>query len=169
NIIPYEVQNWLNRKNKKTGEPIIKRIQLNIGDGAYLFHPDKASRMIARFPDREFIFPYNERVASKMDSLRQTGAKFNLLYDASYGAGIAPKSYKSPVWDNVNFGYAGGLSMDNVASNLGKINSVLPPDYSTWIDAEGRLRSSMQGGLDLAKARTYLQNALAWQKKNQVR
>ena len=169
NIIPYEVQNWLNRKNKKTGEPSIKRIQLNIGDGAYLFRPDKASRMIARFPDREFIFPYNERVANKMDALRKTGAKFSLLYDASYGAGVAPKTYEAPVWDNVNFGYAGGLSLDNVASNLNKINSVLPANYSTWIDAEGRLRSSTWGGLDLDKARQYLQNALAWQKKNQTR
>lgn len=167
NSVPYEIGCWLNRKNKKTGEPIIKRIQLNIGDYAYMFNAGKTSSLIASFPDHEFILPYNERVAPKMEALRKTGAKFNLLYDASYGAGVAPKTYKAPVWDNVNFGYAGGLSIDNVASNLSKINSVLPPDYSTWIDAEGRLRSSMHGGLDLAKARTYLQNALAWQRINQ--
>ena len=167
NSVPYEIGYWLGRKNKKTGKPLIKRVQLNIGDYAYLFNAEKTSRLIARFPDHEFILPYNERVANKMDALRKTGACFSLLYDASYGAGVAPKTYNAPAWDNVNFGYAGGLSSDNVASNLNKINSVLPANYSTWIDAEGRLRSSTWGGLDLDKARQYLHNALAWQRVNQ--
>ena len=162
NVVPYEIGCWLNCKNKKTGEPIIKRIQLNVGDGAYLFRTQKARDLIARFPDREFILPYNTRVASKMQMLHGTGVKFNLLFDASYGTGRAPEKYEAPIYPDVNFGYAGGLSADNVCQNLDKINSVLPADYSTWIDAEGRLRNRIFGEMDLEKAQKYLENALKW-------
>lgn len=166
NVVPYEIGCWLHSKNRKTGEPTIKRIQLNIGDGAYLFRTQKACDLITRFPDREFILPYNTRVASKMQMLHGTGAKFNLLFDASYGAGRAPEKYDVPVYPDVNFGYAGGLSASNVCQSLDKISSVLPADYSTWIDAEGQLRDCRFGKMDLNKAREYLVNALGWYKEH---
>lgn len=31
NVVPYEIGAWINRKNVHTQEPVIKRIQLNIG------------------------------------------------------------------------------------------------------------------------------------------
>jgi len=166
NIVPHEIGCWLSCKNKKTGKPIIKRVQLNIGDGTYLFRAQKVSDLIVRFPDREFILPYNTRVAHKMDMLHNTGAKFKLLFDESYGAGRAPENYGTPVYSDVNFGYAGGLSPYNVVEKLNKISSLLPYNYETWIDAEGQLRDIYFGALDLNKARMYLDNALGWYKEH---
>lgn len=165
NVVPKQIQDWLDRKNKKTKKPLIKRIQLNIGDSAYVFRAHKVHDLIARFPDREFILPYNERVAPKIDLLHATKAKFSLLFDESYGAGIAAKSYDVPPYNDVNSGYAGGLSPENVKDCLGKIEQILPADYSTWIDAEGQLRGCF-GGMALSRARAYLDNALKWCKEN---
>lgn len=166
NVVPNQIQGWLDRKNKKTEKPLIKRIQLNIGDAAYRFYPYKVHDLIARFPDHEFILPDNERVAPKIDALHNTHAKFNLLFDESYGAGVAAKSYDVSPYNDVNCGYAGGLSQYNVQENLNKINSILPADYSTWIDAEGRLRDPYFGVMDLDKAHDYLNNALKWCKEH---
>ena len=165
NVVPKQIQDWLDRKNKKTEKPLIKRIQLNIGDSAYVFRAHKVHDLIARFPGHEFILPYNERVAPKIDLLHATKAKFSLLFDESYGAGIAPKSYDVPPYNDVNCGYAGGLSSYNVIERMGKIAAVLPADYATWIDAEGQLRD-LFGQMNLHQARAYLDNALKWCKEN---
>ena len=162
-FVPYELDWWLRVTNSYTNQPVIKRIQLNIGDYTTEFDAKKLADLIKKHPNQEFIFPWNTRVADKIDLLKNTGAKFSLLFDTSYGAGISPTNWTKPVYKDVPNGYAGGLGPDNVATNLDKISQILPQDYATWIDAEGKLRDpKTTRSFTLEKAEKYLQNALAW-------
>lgn len=162
-IVPNELNSWLQVSNTHTGQPVIKRIQLNIGDFSDKFDAKQLSALINKHANQEFIFPWNEHVARKIETLKQTGTKFSLLFDGSYGAGIEPESWRVPVYKNIPNGYAGGLGPDNVAKNLGKINAILPQNYETWIDAEGKLRDRRTTrSFTLELAEKYLQNALAW-------
>ena len=166
-LVPPEVKRWLLESNVHTKQPVVKRIQLNIGDAADCFSPKKLAELIATYPNQEFIFPWNEKVAPQIKRLKQTGAKFSLLFDGSYGAGIEPDSWRGPVYNDIPNGYAGGLGPDNVAKNLDKINAVLPENYETWIDAEGKLRDKQTtGSFTLELAEKYLQNAMNWYNQN---
>ena len=162
-LVPYELDWWLRITNSYTNKPVIKRIQLNIGDYSDKFDIKKLTALMEKHKNQEFIFPWNKGVAKKIEMLKQTGAKFSLLFDGSYGAGIEPNAWYAPVYKDVPNGYAGGLGPDNVAKNLDKINEILPKNYETWIDAEGKLRDKQTtGSFTLELAEKYLQNALAW-------
>ena len=164
-VIPLEIIDFINARNKITNTPVIKRIQLNIGDRTNIFNPEELAKLIKQQNDQEFILPYNEKVAPQIEQLKSTGAKFSLLFDASYGAGIEPKKWQSPAYKDIPNGYAGGLGPGNIAKNLNKINKVVPENYETWIDAEGRLRDTYTTfSFSLNLAERYVQEALAWQK-----
>ncbi len=162
-IIPHELDWWLRVPNAYTDLPVIHRIQLNIGDFAYDFDAKKLAYLIAAHPNQEFILPFNNGTKYKAEKLKQTGAKFSLLFDDSYGAGITPNKWNAPVYEDIPHGYAGGLGPDNIAQNLDKINSVLPENYETWIDAEEKLRDRKTTRVfTINLAEKYLQNALGW-------
>lgn len=164
--IPGEIKFFLNKRHSITHKPLIARIQLNIGDGTYEFYPQNLSNVICGMQqDYEFIFPFNNRVKKRIELLPRK-SKFNLLFDGSYGAGIPPEKWEKPAYDNRQFGYAGGLSPDNVYENLNKISNILPKDYETWIDAEGQLRDIYTGSFNLDLARNYLTNAIEWNNQN---
>ena len=91
---------------------------------------------------------------------------FSMLFDASGGRGISPDTWNSPIYSNHKMGYSGGLSPENVADNLSKINGVLPLGYTTWIDAEGKLKDPETKQFDTMRAEQYIQNALRWMEKN---
>ena len=159
-LIPDEIAGWIGRKNTKTKKPLINRIQLNIGDNTTSFKIDKVIGLFKCFPDREFIFPFNQKVKQQIDALREFSTNFKLLFDSSYGIGKSPNHWDTPVYNDVQFGYAGGMSPDNVEHNLNKISKILPQKYKTWVDAEGQLRRA--GSFDIELARNYLLNALKW-------
>ncbi len=162
-LVPHEVKRWLSESNVYTKQPVIKRVQLNVGDYTHCFSPKGLAKLIAAYPNQEFIFPWNEKVAPQIGQLKKTGARFSLLFDGSYGEGIEPESWRAPVYNDIPHGYAGGLGPNNVAENLDKINAVLPPDYTTWIDAEGKLRDRRTtGSFTLELAEKYMQNAMNW-------
>jgi hypothetical protein len=83
--------------------------------------------------------------------------------DSSYGYGICPDKWNPPVYNDRNMGYAGGLSPENVAQNLEKISQVVPKDYTTWIDAEGKLMKPNSRTWDMKNVTNYVKNALAWE------
>lgn len=166
-IIPLEAEKWLHARNEITGKPVIQRIQLNIGDSTYLFNAEKLSELINQHSDQEFILPWNQKVARQIQQLKETGAKFSLLFDASYGAGIEPDKWRKPVYNDIPNGYAGGLGPGNIARNLNKINKILPKEYETWIDAEGRLRDIYDTcSFSLNLAEKYVQEVISWQQKH---
>jgi hypothetical protein len=167
NIAP-ELQDWIYMKNKNTNGPVVKRWQLNIGDRTAVYDADRLARVISDFPDREFIFPYNPKpaVIDAVARLNRTGVKFSLLYDSSYGYGIAPESWAPPVYENHPQGYAGGLCGENISENLDKISAMVPRDYAIWVDAEGKLMKPGTREFDVARAKAYVMNALNWPGKN---
>ena len=91
---------------------------------------------------------------------------FSMLFDASGGRGISPDTWRAPVMPNHKMGYSGGLSPENVADNLDKINMVLPVGYNTWIDAEGKLKDPDTKQFDTLRAEQYIQNAIRLIVKN---
>lgn len=162
---PPELSWWFFSKNANTGLPTIKRWQLNIGDNTKkIFSCDNLAKIIKRYPNREFIFPYNEKPSVKqfISRLHNTGAKFSLLFDSSYGVGKSPEFWQSPVYENIPNGYAGGLGPDNIHNQLIKIKSVVPENYNTWIDAEGKLMKPGTREFDIIRAENYIRNALQW-------
>lgn len=160
--IPTEIENWMGRKNTKTNIPLIQRIQLNIGDNTGNINENEIIKVLNRFPNCEFIFAFNNNVKNQIDALKKHTTKFKLLFDQSYGAGKQPDHWAPPIYDDIQFGYAGGLSPENVANNMDKISNILPEKYETWIDAEGQLRRN--NTFDIELARNYLLNALKWNK-----
>lgn len=163
-LIPTEIAGWLGRTNNKTTKPLIHRVQLNIGDNTTSFQVNKIIDLFKRFPDREFIFPFNQNVKPQIDVLKKISTNFKLLFDTSYGIGRSPDHWDTPAYKDIQFGYAGGMSPDNVEHNLTEISGILPQEYDTWIDAEGKLRRAGSFNIDLA--RTYLLNALKWKRSN---
>ena len=66
-------------------------------------------------------------------------------------------------------GYSGGMSPENVMRNLKTINTVVPGNRWTWIDAEGRLKSPLffeeKPQFDVDLARAYIGRANMWAKQ----
>ena len=163
--MPDEIAYLLEQKHPLTDNPLVSRIQLNIGDqcgGIDTQRAQKLSKLISDFHNYEFILPFNYFVRDDISRLKSTGAKFNLLFDASYGAGVSPDHWDKPVFDDRQFGYAGGISPTNVTCVLSQIANILPKDYQTWIDAEGKLRNKQNYSMDLDLAQKYLTEASKW-------
>ena len=66
--------------------------------------------------------------------------KFTALYDESGGAGI--ETDFSMLSDKILWGFAGGMSPDNIGRKLEGLNDMLPEKYVTWVDMETHIRDS---------------------------
>ena len=165
--IPPEINDILKIK-RNNGASMIGRVQINIngGDEKYHFYAPKVANIIRAYPDIEFIFQYTPAQRKRVRKLDAKGAHFSLLYDASGGRGIAPNSWCGPIMPNHKTGYSGGFSHENVAENLDKINMVLPTEYCTWVDAEGKLKDPATKQFDVARAERYIDTACRWYAKN---
>lgn len=162
--IPYEIKRMWDLK-RADGTPIIGRIQVNINGGnkTFRFFANKVADIIRAYPDTKFIFQYTPKQRQRINQLDAQNVPFSLLFDASGGRGISPDKWRAPVMKNHKMGYSGGMSPENVAENLDKINLILPDDYKTWIDAEGKLKDPETKQFDVARAEQYIQNALRYQ------
>jgi hypothetical protein len=160
-----ELLAWFDMMHKGTGEPIIKRWQLNIGDGTRGFDVRNTANIISDSSGREFIFPFNNQKDTETDSISKldaAGVDFSLLFDASYGAGISPDNWSPPVYKNKPQGYAGGLWGGNIEQNLNIISKVIPENYEFWIDAEGKLMTPGTRRFDIERGRDYIIKAIKW-------
>lgn len=90
----------------------------------------------------------------------QLGTNISALFDLSHGTGILPAEWPKPL-EGIDCGYAGGLSPDNVAEQLTKLESIIG-DAHIWIDAETLLRSDNDLQFDLQKVITFLKAAEPW-------
>lgn len=87
--------------------------------------------------------------------------KAQLLFDLSHGAGVLPAEWPLPI-EKLACGYAGGLSPENVAEQLTKLEEIIPDGREIWIDAETHLRSDGDRQFDLFKVRAFLEAARPW-------
>ena len=136
-----ELKQWLDARKYATNMPAIPRWQLNIGNGMNLRHENEMAAIIADYPDNEFIFSFNNNPL--------VVSYISRLYDTPRFAGRA-------------HGYAGGLSGENVAEQLTRISNVIPFPYTTWIDAEFKLKTPGTMRFDAGRANAYVHNALKW-------
>ena len=168
-ILPPTILEWLRLKNEHNN-PIIRRVQINMPkETADSIYPYRIGNIICNFPKQEFIFQYNDKTKMAVQKLHDADIKFSLLFDASGGRGVAPKSWEKPIYESHPMGYSGGMSPDNVIGNLRQINKILPTDYPTWIDAEGKLKSNNmfdeKPKFDVELARAYITRANIWEKQ----
>jgi len=160
--IPSEVKTFLSFKHPD-GTPIINRIQLNFKIGREKT-PDINTllRTMTRCNSHKFILSYNDSNKDLISRIYQSGFKIDaLLYDSSFGEGVAPTERPVPAFSDVYQGYAGGLSPENIVDELKKINAAVPPNRSFFIDAEGKLKGS-DNHLSLKKSEVYLKKASEW-------
>jgi hypothetical protein len=121
----------------------------------------RETRDSAKF--REYIFQYdgvNNHLAHAAKAY-ETGYRVSALYDTSSGAGRLPKRWEAP-GPEFNYGYAGGLSPDNVVEQIEEIEDrafkALIPEYKPyWIDMERRVRTDDDSQLDMKKVRRVLE------------
>ncbi len=160
-IVP-ELQELLSWKNAQ-GAPLFQRIQLNFKIGRNEKTPtlDKLETQMMKFPHLRFILSYNEANATLIREIYQRhNVIFDLLFDESFGEGVAPDCRQKPVFDDIVQGYAGGLSPENIVSELTKIALLLPPKALIFIDAEGKLKGA-DGHFSCLKARSFVANAIS--------
>jgi hypothetical protein len=88
------------------------------------------------------------------------GANIAGLFDLSHGAGVLPSDWPRRIaW--LQCGYAGGLSSENVAEQLGRIAEAASGD--TWVDAETHLRGD-RDEFSLARCEAFLEVCKPWVK-----
>ena len=115
--------------------------------------------------ERRFILPYNSSNEKIIKQLYFAGLSFDCLYDSSHGEGLCAETINAPVFVNNEIlqGYAGGLSPDNIRTELDKIAKVVPENRAFYIDAEGKLKDN-NGILSIEKCDKFVSNALDWLK-----
>lgn len=160
-----EIAEWFYAQHIN-GEPIFRRWQININGGDFQFNVPAIAKIIANYPDREFIFQYASKNRARINRLNKTGVPFSLLYDASGGRGIMATNYRAPIFENHSMGYSGGLAYDNVYDALTQISHVAPNRNDIWIDAEGKLKNPNTKKFDLSRALAYFANARYWLSEN---
>ena len=134
-----------------------KRIQLNLnfGDVAGKYDPEKMVTQIQNHPEITFIIQYESANASVLQKLKNIN-NHALLFDSSAGQGISPKAWPSPLDDHL-CGYAGGINPENIIPTIKAIKDVIPSDYSTWIDMETGIRTNDH--FDISKVHSVLDQA----------
>ena len=133
------------------------RIQLNTHGEPHSFMPIGIIKLLSfcKSNGNHVIFQYdntNNDLVSFVNSLRYPNA--DVLFDLSHGCGILPEAWPTlKTASHVRLGYAGGLSGDNLESQIPDIfrasNGAI-----VWIDAETHLRTN--GLFDLDKVESFL-------------
>lgn len=145
-----------------------RRIQINIDllsflkvnkTNALFKHIDKLRKDTSHFG--QIILP--ENLQSRL-LLRSTKipSYIDILSDVSGGKGIVPSldnDWAAPY--HSRFGFAGGISLQNLKMTLDKIQKNLNPNVEfTWIDMESSLKNPETGLFDLEKAKLVAQHSL---------
>ena len=154
---PLEMLKLLSLKNYDGGN-MVKRIQLNFKIGREAA-PDmeKLHWVISKLYHYRFILSYNEANKEFIDTFYfKYGKCFDLLFDESHGEGKPPQQWRPTVYSDIVQGYSGGLSPDNISSEITKIALLNVGDTPTWVDAEGKLKGD-DGHLSLDKAEAFLE------------
>jgi len=117
-----------------------QRIQINTHGIEHPYDKDALIDALSRFPEKEFIFQYDNANTRILDEVVASGrVNVSTLFDLSHGAGVLPGKWPSPI-EGVKCGYAGGLSPINVREQLDLIEARVG-NRDIWIDMETRVRN----------------------------
>lgn len=113
--------------------------------------------LIAERSAKQFIVQLDGVNDHLFDACKYRHLNVTGLFDGSHGAGVLPEKWPTPHSHahTAYFGYAGGLSPENVADELPKIEAARC-GLDFWIDMQGRVRDE-QERLDLGKVRRVLE------------
>ena len=140
-----ELEKLLKFRDAK-GRRFFGRVQLNFKIGRNKVPPvEVLAEVLKKYtvPGRRFIVSYNEANADYLQELYKLFPKVDVIYDSSFGEGV-PCEWKPPCFGDcrkVVQGYAGGLSPENVQTEIRKIMEVLPENAVFSIDAENGLKA----------------------------
>jgi hypothetical protein len=129
--------------------PAFDRVQINTHGIAHDFDGKRLVETLTAFPEKEFIFQYDNMNDGALNSCIDARVNCSALFDMSHGAGIAPKHWPDLLPD-VKCGYAGGISPTNISGHVASINELVG-NKETWIDMETHVRSSNDKQFDLSK------------------
>ena len=137
---------------------MFKRFQLNFHAQVHSLSESPFIEGLKKTAHRQFIFQLDNVNNSILNIAQYNGIDAVPLFDLSGGAGVLPEE-----WPRANgyCGYAGGLSPENLATQLPLIAEVAG-DGPIWIDAETRVRSEDDQLFDLEKVRNFLDIAKEW-------
>ncbi len=134
----------------------VKRIQINTHGEPHEWSSVPTYEFISQHPNKQFIFQYDNVNTDLFEILAKKGLiNISALYDLSHGAGLLPEQWPKPL-SFAKCGYAGGLSPENIESQIAKIESIVG-DTEIWIDMESHVRSDMDRLFDLVKVRKCLE------------
>lgn len=163
--VPSELDYFLNLR-KDFGDPFIKSVQLNFKIGREKT-PDieKLLKTVERYKRQNFILSCSQNNIEFVKSLlAKSPRNFWLLYDDSFGEGIKCSNWKAPLFDNVLQGYAGGLSPENILSELDQIGKIVSKNRFIFVDAEGKLKGD-DGHFSIQKAEKFVNQCIAYTEK----
>lgn len=132
-----------------------KRIQINTHGEPHTTKLNEIVAFMAMWPSKQFIFQYDDANTTFIDNVLADTYNGAALFDLSHGAGLLPSQWPKPL-EGVKCGYAGGLSPDNIESQIEKIESIVG-DTEIWIDMETHVRSNMDALFDFVKVRKCLE------------
>ena len=125
------------------------RVQINTHGIPHSFDAMKMVELLKAQTGKEFIFQYDNCNAEILEAAINGGVKCSTLFDLSHGAGVLPTEWPRPL-NNISCGYAGGLSPDNLDSQIQLIESKVG-ETKIWIDMETHVRSNNDVLFDLSK------------------
>ena len=133
------------------------RIQLNTHGEPHSFMPIGITKLLSfcKSYGSHVIFQYdntNNDLISYVNSL--SNPNVDVLFDLSHGCGILPEAWPTlKTASHVRLGYAGGLSGENLESQIPDIFRASNGEI-VWIDAETQLRTNDL--FDLGKVESFL-------------
>jgi hypothetical protein len=135
--------------------PRCQRIQINTHQE---LHSSSIGYMdlIDQVTAKEFIFQWDGVNNHYAIAAHECGLDVSSLFDFSGGKGILPGVWPKPMLGKMKwYGYAGGLSPENLIRELPLIHQVAIGNY--WIDVETHVRTEDGRSLDLVKVRRFLE------------
>ena len=109
---------------------------------------------------KEVIFQFDHKNTGALFACSDEGLIVSALFDLSHGKGRLPSTWPLPI-KNIPCGYAGGLSLNNVAEEIAKIEKKVG-EAKVWIDAESQLRTNNGSQFDLHKVHSFLSKSKPW-------
>jgi hypothetical protein len=116
---------------------IFSRVQINTHGYPHEFNPSSMVGLLKQYPEKEFIFQYDNENEQILSHAHKEGVKCSALFDLSHGAGVLPEHWPDLLKD-IPCGYAGGLGPDNLEEQIMKIEAKAGAT-KIWIDMETKV------------------------------
>jgi len=111
------------------------------------------------------IFPYNTRTKPLIDNI-QDKSRTSILFDASGGRGVVASAWPDHVKGSFMCGYAGGLTEENIESNLAQLGAIYG-DSPFWVDLETGARD-LENKFSIAQVERILKKASGYYGENRI-